>query len=120
MDLRLLGDHTEAGRILVQAVHWVVRTVLARLFIVIGDGIGQGPVPDGGCRVHQDTCRLVDDHEVVVFVDDANGYILWRKGILFRKGDTDFIPFLDEVARRRRLSIDGADAVVFDPAPQRR
>ena len=32
LDLRLLGDHTEAGRILVQAVHWVVRTVLARLF----------------------------------------------------------------------------------------
>ena len=47
--------------------------------------------------MHQETCRLVDDHEVVVFIDDANGYVLWREGVLFRKGDADLVAFMDEV-----------------------
>ena len=119
-----LGHDEQAAGVLVYAVNQpylrTVDVVLREVFEVPGYGIQHGAVPIAESRVDDHACRLVYDHEVVVFVDDANGYILWRKGILFRKGDTDFIPFLDEVARRRRLSIDGADAVVFDPAPQRR
>ena len=92
--------------------------MLSRLFIMIGDGVGQRSVPDGRGGMHQEPSRLVDDHEVVVFIDDANGYILWRKRVLFRKGDADFIAFMDEVPRRSGLAVDGADAVVFDSAPQ--
>ena len=67
--------------------------------------------------MHQETCRLVDDHEVVVFIDDANGYVLWREGVLFRKGDADLVAFMDEVPRRGGLAVDGTDAVVLDTAP---
>lgn len=47
LDLRFLGDHAQARRVFIEAMHGVVRAVLTGHGVVIGHGVGQRPVPDG-------------------------------------------------------------------------
>lgn len=120
LHLRFFGNHAQARRILVQAVHRVVRAMLAALFVVVRHGVGQRTLPHGCRRMHEQACGLVDDEEVVVLVGDRQRDGLGRKRIDLRQVDADYVALIDKLRCRSNLAVDRADAVAFDAAAQRR
>ena len=120
LHLRFFGNHAQARRILVQAVHRVVRAMLTALFVIVRHGVCQRALPHGRRRVHEQACGLVDDEEVVVLVGDRQRDGLRRKRIDLRQVDADYVAFIDKLRCRSNLAVDRADAVAFDAAAQRR
>jgi hypothetical protein len=54
-----------------------------------------------GCRMHDQTCWLVDDEEIAILVQDAEGEVLWfRDGRSRRRNvDRDLLPASNPLCR---------------------
>ena len=79
----LCHDKQSAG-ILIDAVDksdaGVVGVVSRQTTQMPGDGIDQRTVKVTHAGMHDHACRLVDDHELIIFIDDVKGNILWLDG----------------------------------------
>ncbi len=118
LGLRLqgLGDHHQTGGVLVQAVNDTRTRYVDDVWHVVQQRIEQGAAGVPGSRVHDQPGGLVDDHDVVVFVDDIQfdifcypltlGFLFGLQGKL---GAT-----VNEVARAHDGTID-RQAALFDP-----
>ncbi len=117
--LQGLGHHHQAGGVLVQAVDdtgaWYVDDVRH----VVQQCIEQSPAGMPGGRVHNQPGRLVDHHDMVVFVDDIQLDIFGDPlalGLLLGLQDK-LRATMDEVSRAHHGAID-RQAAFFDPRSQ--
>ncbi len=118
LGLRLqgLGHHHQAGGVLVQAVNDTGARHVDDVWHVVQQRIEQRTAGMPGGRVHDQPGRLVDHHDMVVFVDDIQfdifcdpltlGLLLGLQG----KQRTA----IDEVSRAHDCTID-RQAALFDP-----
>ncbi len=85
-----LGDHEQARRILVQAMHDARPLDAANAgeaFAAMGDqSVDERSRGVAGCRVHDEPGRLIDDDEIVVFVDDVKRQAFAFDSRYFRAG----------------------------------
>ena len=79
-----LGDYQQAAGILVDAMYEshlrVVRVVGFQIFQMPGNGIDECPVKVATSWMHHHTCRLIDDHQLVVLIDHLQRDILGLDG----------------------------------------
>ena len=84
-----LGHDEQAAGVLVYAVNQpylrTVDVVLREVFEVPGYGIQHGAVPIAESRVDDHACRLVYDHEVVVFIHDVERYVFGGDFVLVER-----------------------------------
>ena len=66
-----LGHHHQTGGVLVQAMHDTGARDIDDVRHVVQQGVEQGAIGMASSRVHHQARRLVDDQDVVVFVDDV-------------------------------------------------
>ena len=83
---RCFCHHEQAGGVLVDAVDeshgGVVRVVVRIVALVEGNGIDERSRVVPASRMHDQSGRFVDDHELVVFKDHVEGDVLGEDGVL--------------------------------------
>ncbi len=117
--LQGLGHHHQAGGVLVQAVDDTGARYVDDVRHVVQQCIEQSPAGMPGGRVHNQPGRLVDHHDMVVFVDDIQLDIFGDPlalGLLLGLQDK-LRAAIDEVSRAHHGTID-RQAAFFDPRSQ--
>jgi len=117
--LQGLGHYHQAGGVLVQAVDDTGARYVDDVRHVVQQCIEQCPAGMPGGRVHNQPGRLVDHHDMVVFVDDIQLDIFGDPlalGLLLGLKDK-LRATMDEVSRAHHGTID-RQAAFFDPRSQ--
>ena len=111
-----LGDHHQTSGVFVQAMHDPRTRYIDDVRYVVQQGIEQSAVGMPGSRVHHQAGRLVDDQDVIVFVNDVQGDVLgdpltlgFLLGSQFQDGTT-----MHNVTGAYDASVH-SEAAVFDP-----
>ncbi len=114
--LQGLGHHHQTGGVLVQTVDDTGARHVDDVWHVVQQGIEQGTAGMAGGRVHNQPGRLVDHHDMVVFVDDIQLDVFCDPlalGLLFGLQDKHRAT-IDGVSRAHDGTID-RQAALFDP-----
>ena len=114
-----LGHHHQAGGVLVQAVHDAGARHIGQMRHVVQQRIEQGAVLVAGGGVNHQAGRLVDDQDMVIFIDDVQLDVLGDPFTLGLQRDVQFQARagVDNVARTQHGAID-LETAVLDPASQ--
>ncbi len=118
LGLRLqgLGHHHQAGGVLVQAVDNARARHVDDIRHMVQQRIEQGATGMPGSRVHDQAGRLVDHHDLVVFVDDVQLDVFGHPlalGLLFGLQNEQRAA-MDGISRAHDRTID-RQAALFDP-----
>ena len=117
----MFRDEQQSRRIAVEAVAWVKVKSYAALFVKTEHGICDRSVRFLCCRMHELTCGLVDDEEIIVLVDDGE-----RKPLGGDGADNRQLIGYNVACAQHGTRGDGGHAVhgecsaVFDAFPQSR
>ena len=119
----VLGDHHQAGGVLVEPVHDARPLHPAdagEAVAAMGDQrIHQRSRGVSGGRMHHEPCRLVDDDDVLVLIDDVERDVFSRRLGLLGLGHVhhDQVARIDAMARIKDRAAAGTSIEIVSPGP---